>query len=63
MVGPDGGLEQVRPQVVTASRPPGRTSRHISATNAAMSEAKNTPNTHTTASEPPSGSSVRVASP
>lgn len=46
-----------------ASNPPGPTSRHISAVKAVMSGAKNTPNTHTTASKQPSGSPVRVASP
>jgi hypothetical protein len=33
--------------------PPGATSRHISAAKAAISAAKNTPNTHTTASKRP----------
>src|ERR1700719_3277381 len=46
----DAGSHQSGPQVVIASIPPGRTSRHISAANAGMSATKNTPNTHTTAS-------------
>jgi hypothetical protein len=41
------------PQVVIASRPPGRTIRYISATNAGMSATKNTAKTHTTASNEP----------
>jgi hypothetical protein len=60
---PFPGSNRPGPQVVTASTPPGRTSRHISAANAVMSGAKNTPNTHTTASKEPGGSPVRVASP
>ncbi len=58
-----GRLNSPGPQVVTASRPPGRTSRHISAMNAFMSAAKKTPKTHMTASKPPAGSPVQVASP
>ena len=57
------GSNRPGPQVVIASMPPGRTSRHICATNPAMSGAKNTPNTQITASKLPSGSAVRVASP
>jgi len=56
------GSNKPGPQVVIASTPPGRTSRHISAANAGMSGAKKTPNTHTTASKQPSGSPVQVAS-
>jgi len=48
--------------VVTARVPPGRTSRHISAVNAAMSAAKNTPNAQMTASYEPLGRPVLVAS-
>jgi len=57
------GSKRSGPQVVMASTPPGRTSRHISATNPAISGAKNTPNTQITASKLASGSPVRVASP
>jgi len=42
--------------------PPGRRSRHISPTNAAMSAAKNTPKTRTTASNEPLSSPAAVAS-
>ena len=57
------GSNNPGPQVVTATTPPGRTRRQISRRNAVISAAKNTPKTQTTASKPPSGSLVRVASP
>ena len=57
------GSNRRGPQVVMARTPPGLTSRHMPAVKAAMSGAKNTPNTHTTASKPPSGSPALVASP
>ncbi len=56
------GSNNPGPQVVTATTPPGRTRRQISRRNAVISAAKNTPKTQTTASKPPSGSPVRVAS-
>jgi hypothetical protein len=58
-----GGLEEVRAPGGDRQYAPGRTSRHISATNPAISGAKNTPNMQITASKLPSGSAVRVASP
>src|SRR5215472_3525477 len=45
------GSNRPGPQVVIASTPPGRTSRHISAAKAGISGAKKTPKTHTTASK------------
>ncbi len=58
----DAGSDQSGPEVVIARVPPGRTSRHISATNAGMSAAKNTPKTHTTALKEPLRSPDAVAS-
>src|SRR5262249_46566301 len=55
------GSKRSGPQVVIASTPPGRTSRHISAAKPAMSCAKNTPNTHMTASKLASGKPVLIA--
>src|SRR5215467_444494 len=57
------GSNRPGPQVVIASTPPGRTSRHISAVNVAISGAKKTPKTHTTASKLPPASPVQIASP